>query len=91
VDIFANNAGAAWATATEDHPIEAWDKLMNRNIRFRFLLSQRIGKLSMIPKQVRPHYQYCIDCRSAWRRRRHSNNRLSKQQGRGGEFYPCIS
>ena len=46
-----NNAGAAWAAATEDHPIEAWDKVMNLNIRSLFLLSQRIGKLSMIPNK----------------------------------------
>jgi len=51
VDILVNNAGAAWAAATEDHPIEAWDKLMNLNIRSIFLLSQRIGKLSMIPNK----------------------------------------
>src|SRR5260370_14744799 len=49
VDILVNNAGATWGASTEDHPIEAWDKLMNLNIRSLFLLSQRIGKLSMIP------------------------------------------
>jgi NAD(P)-dependent dehydrogenase (short-subunit alcohol dehydrogenase family) len=51
VDILVNNAGAAWVAATEDHPIEAWDKVMNLNIRSLFLLSQRIGKLSMIPNK----------------------------------------
>src|ERR1700694_6133428 len=49
MDILVNNAGAAWGGASEDHPIEAWDKVMNLNIRSLFLLSQRIGKLSMIP------------------------------------------
>src|SRR5258707_599011 len=49
VDILVNNAGATWGASTEDHPIEAWDKVMNLNIRSLFLLSQRIGKLSMIP------------------------------------------
>jgi NAD(P)-dependent dehydrogenase (short-subunit alcohol dehydrogenase family) len=51
VDILVNNAGATWGAATEDHPIEAWDKVMNLNIRSLFLLSQRIGKLSMIPNK----------------------------------------
>src|SRR6266478_5353190 len=51
VDILVNNAGATWGASTEDHPIEAWDKLMNLNIRSLFLLSQRIGKLSMIPNK----------------------------------------
>jgi NAD(P)-dependent dehydrogenase (short-subunit alcohol dehydrogenase family) len=51
VDILVNNAGATWGASTEEHPIEAWDKVMNLNIRALFLLSQRIGKLSMIPKK----------------------------------------
>src|SRR5258706_12769595 len=51
VDILVNNAGATWRASTEDHPIEAWDKVMNLNIRSLFLLRQRIGKLSMIPNK----------------------------------------
>ena len=51
VDILVNNAGASWGAPTEDHPIEAWDKIMNLNIRSLFLLSQQIGKHSMIPKK----------------------------------------
>ena len=51
VDILVNNAGAAWGAAAEDYPIEAWDKVMNLNIRGYFLLSQQIGRLSMIPRK----------------------------------------
>lgn len=51
VDILVNNAGATWGAPAEDHPIEAWDKVMNLNIRGLFLLSQKIGKLSMIPRR----------------------------------------
>ena len=51
VDILVNNAGAAWGAPAEDHPIEAWDKVMNLNIRGYFLLSQVIGKKSMIPRK----------------------------------------
>ena len=51
VDILVNNAGATWGAPTEDHPIEAWDKVMNLNIRSLFLLSQQIGKRSMIPNR----------------------------------------
>ena len=50
VDILVNNAGAAWGAPAEDHPIEAWDKVMNLNIRGYFILSQVIGKKSMIPR-----------------------------------------
>ncbi|MGU3586701.1 SDR family oxidoreductase [Rhodococcus sp. C26F] len=49
VDILVNNAGATWGAPTEDHPVNAWDKVMNLNVRSVFLLSQQIGKRSMIP------------------------------------------
>jgi NAD(P)-dependent dehydrogenase (short-subunit alcohol dehydrogenase family) len=51
IHILVNNAGAAWGAPAEQHPIEAWDKVMNLNVRSLFLLSQRIGRLSMIPRR----------------------------------------
>jgi gluconate 5-dehydrogenase len=51
VDILVNNAGATWGAPAEDHPLEAWDKVMNLNVRGIFLLSQHIGKRSMIPRR----------------------------------------
>lgn len=51
VDILVNNAGASWGAPTEDHPIDAFDKIMNLNIRALFVLSQRIAKHSMIPNR----------------------------------------
>ena len=51
VDILVNNAGAAWGAPAEDHPIDAWDKVMNLNIRGYFLLSQVIAKKSMIARR----------------------------------------
>jgi len=51
VDILVNNAGASWGAPAEDHPIEAWDKVMNLNVRGYFLLSQAIAKRSMIPRR----------------------------------------
>ncbi len=51
VDILINNAGASWGAPAEDYPAEAWDKVFNLNIRGLFLLTQRIGKLSMIPRK----------------------------------------
>ena len=50
IDILVNNAGASWGAAAEDYPLEAWDKVMNLNIRGYFLLSQAIGKRSMLPR-----------------------------------------
>ncbi|MDO8441264.1 MAG: SDR family oxidoreductase [Polaromonas sp.] len=51
VDILVNNAGATWGAPAEDHPVEAWDKVMNLNIRGYFILSQHIAKHSMIPRK----------------------------------------
>jgi NAD(P)-dependent dehydrogenase (short-subunit alcohol dehydrogenase family) len=51
VDILVNNAGATWGAPAEDHPLEAWDKVMNLNVRAIFLLCQAIGKASMIPRR----------------------------------------
>ena len=50
IDILVNNAGASWGSAAEDYPLEAWDKVMNLNIRGYFLLSQAVGKRSMLPR-----------------------------------------
>jgi gluconate 5-dehydrogenase len=51
VDILVNNAGATWGAPAEDYPLEAWDKVMNLNVRSIFLLSQAVGKRSMIPRR----------------------------------------
>ncbi|PUE55047.1 SDR family oxidoreductase [Limnohabitans parvus] len=50
IDILVNNAGATWGAPAEDHPVEAWDKVMNLNVRGYFILSQEVAKLSMIPR-----------------------------------------
>jgi NAD(P)-dependent dehydrogenase (short-subunit alcohol dehydrogenase family) len=51
IDILVNNAGATWGAAMEDYPLEAWDKVMNLNIRSIFLMCQAIGRMSMIPRK----------------------------------------
>jgi NAD(P)-dependent dehydrogenase (short-subunit alcohol dehydrogenase family) len=49
IDILVNNAGATWGAPAEDHPLEAWDKVMNLNVRSLFLFAQAVAKASMIP------------------------------------------
>ena len=49
IDILVNNAGATWGAPAEDHPLDAWDKLVNVNLTGAFLLAQRVAKQSMIP------------------------------------------
>ncbi len=49
IDILVNNAGAAWGAPAADHPLDAWYKIINLNLTAVFLVSQTVGKLSMIP------------------------------------------
>ena len=49
VEILVNNAGATWGAPAEDHPLEAWDKLVNLNLTGTFVLSQLLAKKVMIP------------------------------------------
>ncbi|HWJ96394.1 MAG TPA: SDR family oxidoreductase [Telluria sp.] len=51
VDILVNNAGTTWGAPAEDYPLAAWDKVMDLNVRSMFLLTQAVGKLSMIPRR----------------------------------------
>jgi NAD(P)-dependent dehydrogenase (short-subunit alcohol dehydrogenase family) len=51
IDILVNNAGATWGAPAEDYPIAAWDKVMNLNVRSMFMMSQAVGRASMIPRK----------------------------------------
>ena len=50
IDILVNNAGATWGAPAEDYPLDAWDKVMNLNVRSIFLASQAVARASMIPR-----------------------------------------
>ncbi|KQT09727.1 SDR family oxidoreductase [Ramlibacter sp. Leaf400] len=50
VDILVNNAGATWGAPAQDHPLDAWDKVMDLNVRGVFLLSREVARRSMIPR-----------------------------------------
>jgi gluconate 5-dehydrogenase len=49
VDILVNNAGATWGAPAEEHPLDAWDKLVSVNLSGLFALTQIIARESMIP------------------------------------------
>jgi gluconate 5-dehydrogenase len=49
VDILVNNAGATWGARAEEHPLDAWDKLVNVNLSGLFALTQIVARRSMIP------------------------------------------
>ena len=49
IDILINNAGATWGAPAEDHPLDAWEKVMNLNVRSLFLYAQAAGSSSTSP------------------------------------------
>ena len=51
IDILINNAGATWGARAEEHPLEAWNKVMSLNVTGVFLLTQAVGRRCMIPKR----------------------------------------
>ena len=50
IDILVNNAGATWGAKAEEHPLAAWDKVMDLNIRGYFLLSQAVARAGMLQR-----------------------------------------
>src|SRR5450432_953623 len=51
IDILVNNAGTTWGAATIDHPLEAWQKVINLNLTAMFVVSQEVGKRCMVPRR----------------------------------------
>jgi gluconate 5-dehydrogenase len=51
-DILVNNAGATWGAPAEDHPFEAWQKVMDLNLNAVFLVTQEVARQSMIPRRT---------------------------------------
>jgi len=51
IDILVNNAGATWGAPAQEYPLDAWDKVMNLNVRGYFLLSQQVARRSMIGRK----------------------------------------
>jgi gluconate 5-dehydrogenase len=51
VDILVNNAGTAWGAPAEDHPLEAWRKVVDLNLTGTFVLTQQVARAAMIPRR----------------------------------------
>lgn len=49
VDVLVNNAGTSWGSPAEDHPLDAWEKLMALNLTAPFVLAREAAKRWMIP------------------------------------------
>jgi gluconate 5-dehydrogenase len=51
IDILVNNAGTTWGAAMEDHPLGAWQKVLNLNLTAVFVLTKAVGEATMIPRR----------------------------------------
>jgi gluconate 5-dehydrogenase len=51
IDILVNNAGTTWGAPAEDHPLEAWHKVVDLNLTGVFVLTQQVARASMIPRR----------------------------------------
>jgi NAD(P)-dependent dehydrogenase (short-subunit alcohol dehydrogenase family) len=51
IDILVNNAGASWGAPAEQHPVEAWNKVMTLNATSVFALSQAVANRCFIPQR----------------------------------------
>jgi len=51
IDILVNNAGTTWGAATIEHPLEAWQKVIDLNLTAMFLMSQEVGRRCMVPRR----------------------------------------
>jgi len=51
IDILVNNAGVAWSAPAEDHPFDAWIRVIDLNVNGMFLLTREVGKRAFIPQK----------------------------------------
>jgi gluconate 5-dehydrogenase len=49
LDILVNNAGTTWGAPAEEHPLDAWNKVINLNLTAVFALTQAAAARAMIP------------------------------------------
>lgn len=49
IDILVNNAGATWGAPAEDHPLAAWNKVMDLNVSSVFQLTKEVAKREFLP------------------------------------------
>jgi NAD(P)-dependent dehydrogenase (short-subunit alcohol dehydrogenase family) len=51
INILVNNAGTSWGASAEQHPLEAWNKVMTLNATSVFALSQAVANRCFIPQR----------------------------------------
>jgi gluconate 5-dehydrogenase len=51
IDILVNNAGTTWGAPAEDHPLDAWRKVIDLNLTGTFELTRQVAAACMIPRR----------------------------------------
>jgi NAD(P)-dependent dehydrogenase (short-subunit alcohol dehydrogenase family) len=51
IDILVNNAGTSWGAPAEQHPVDAWNKVMALNATSVLMLSQAVANRCFIPRR----------------------------------------
>lgn len=50
IDILVNNAGTTWGAPAEEHPLSAWQKVIDLNVTSSFALTQAVARLAFLPE-----------------------------------------
>ena len=51
IDVLVNNAGTTWGAATVDHPLDAWQKVVDLNLTAMFVTTREVARRSMLPRR----------------------------------------
>ncbi|MDH7973232.1 SDR family oxidoreductase [Sphingomonas sp. AR_OL41] len=50
IDILVNNAGTTWGAPAQDHPLDAWRKVIDLNVTGAFALTQAVARVAFLPQ-----------------------------------------
>ena len=91
IDILINNAGTSWAAPMQDHPLDAWNKVMALNVTAPFLADARSGTPGDDPGEVRQDSEHRLHRRPGGQppRSRHVHHRLQYVESGDDQFHPC--
>ena len=51
IEILVNNAGTTWGAPATEHPLAAWQKVIDLNLTAMFLMCQEVGRRCMVPRR----------------------------------------
>jgi gluconate 5-dehydrogenase len=80
IDILVNNAGNTWGAPAEEHPMEAWQKVIGLNLNGTFAVTQEVGRRAD-SEQVRAHRRHRVDRRAQETARNAEDDRVQPSKG----------